>query len=49
MIFRGGLQQGQDPNAAYCVTFSPDGARALSGSFDKTLKLWDLSPYLAAR
>jgi WD40 repeat protein len=31
------------------VAFSPDGARALSGSADGTLKLWDLSPWLAAR
>jgi len=33
----------------WSVAFSPDGARALSGSDDDTLKLWDLSPWLAAR
>jgi WD40 repeat protein len=26
----------------YSVAFSPDGARALSGENDKTLKLWDV-------
>jgi WD40 repeat protein len=29
-------------DAVYSVAFSPDGARALSGSFDHTLKLWDV-------
>ena len=27
----------------YSVAFSPDGQRIVSGSFDKTLKIWDAS------
>jgi WD40 repeat protein len=26
-----------------CVTFTPDGRRALSGSYDHTARLWDLA------
>jgi WD40 repeat protein len=31
------------------VAFSPDGRRALSGSYDNTLKLWDLETGLVLR
>ena len=29
-------------DAIYAVGFSPDGARAITGSDDKTLKLWSV-------
>jgi WD40 repeat protein len=27
----------------HSVSFSPDGKRIVSGSYDKTLKVWDIS------
>jgi len=30
----------------YSVAFTPDGAGIVSGSLDKTMKLWDISPLL---
>jgi WD40 repeat protein len=32
-----------DTSYIYSVAFGPDGKRALSGSFDKTVRLWDLA------
>jgi hypothetical protein len=33
-------------STVYCVAFSPDGSTALSGSYDRTLTLWDLATAL---
>jgi WD40 repeat protein len=33
--------KGQEPTAIYAVAWTPDGKQVLSGSFDRTLKLWD--------
>jgi glucose repression regulatory protein TUP1 len=35
-------------NSVYSVSFSPNGKSLVSGSLDKTLKVWDLSPSILA-
>ena len=35
--------QGHDDDGVYSLAFSPDGSKIISGSYDKSIRVWDVS------